>query len=206
ARQPGSAAALRLLLSESRGQGVGTMDRKLIDETFELLERHMDAEAAVCLSRELPYVNQLACLLDESGLTRDRQLTILGCCILLQASLGRQAEASERLAEGVRLARTILDGDDFMGAYYALMSSRAGMRLFKQLMPVYKRIQLARIAGRPFARLTNELFAAFQAYVCPGAEPDGGDSAAKVTGHPGAEAAAWQERLARVDRSMLGGG
>ncbi len=141
------------------------MDTKLIDETFDLLERHMDSESAVHLSRALPYVDQLASLLRESGLTRDRQMTILGCFILLQHSLGRHAEAADKLNEGAKLARTILDGDYLLGAYMALMSSRAEMRLFKHLMPVYKRIQLARLAGRPFARLTNELYAAFQAYI-----------------------------------------
>lgn len=188
------------------------MDTKLIDETFDLLEQHMDAEAAVRLSRDLPYAEQLARLLSESGLTRDRQKTILGCYILLQLSLGRHAEASEKLAEGAKLARTVLDGDYLMGAYYALMSSRAEMRLFKHLMPVYKRIQLARLAGRPFARLANELFAAFQSYVGPEHLVARNDSESNAShghvsdAHAAHAADAWQDRIASVDRRLLGGG
>ena len=139
------------------------MDRRLIQDTLAMLRRQIDPDTAIRLADDVHLLERLAAVVEKTGLHKQRKMTILGGYMLLQQAAIRHQDLIE--GQNELLTRGILDGDYLMGAYYKLLSQNKELRLLDTLAPVYKKLQLSLLMGRPVKRAMREVYAAFRHYL-----------------------------------------
>lgn len=139
------------------------IDRRLIQDTLSMLRQQIDSDTAIRLADDVHLLERLAAVVEKTGLHRQRKLTILGGYLLLQQAVLKHQDLLE--GQNDVLTRSILDGDYLMGAYYKLLSQHKELDLLSHLAPVYKKLQLSLLMGRPAQRAMREVYTAFRQYL-----------------------------------------
>ncbi len=139
------------------------IDRRLIQDTLSMLRQQIDSDTAIRLEGDVHLLERLAAVIEKTGLHRQRKLTILGGYLLLQQAVLKHQDLLE--GQNDVLTRSILDGDYLMGAYYKLLSQHKELDLLNHLAPVYKKLQLSLLMGRPARRAMREVYTAFRQYL-----------------------------------------
>jgi hypothetical protein len=139
------------------------VDRRLIQDTLGMLRQQIDPDTAIRLADDVHLLERLAAVVEKTGLHKHRKMTILGGYLLLQQAVLKHQDVLE--GQNDVLTRSILDGDYLMGAYYKLLSQHQELDLLSHLAPVYKKLQLSLLMGRPVKRAMREVYAAFREYL-----------------------------------------
>ncbi|WP_019913858.1 hypothetical protein [Paenibacillus sp. HW567] len=120
------------------------MNRKLIEDTFRLLEAEMSPIAGIQLHLSPAECEQLLSVLERHDLEYDRKIHLLGIYTILTMAAGRHMECVPHHPD---LTRNILDGDYLYSFYLQFAVKCRELDLVAYLAPSIKKLQIARSNG-----------------------------------------------------------
>ncbi|WP_058300829.1 hypothetical protein [Gorillibacterium timonense] len=144
-------------------EGMGIMDRKLIQDTLSKVEKLMDPSTGIRLDNGEGKLADLAVLLNETPISRKRKIAILGSYLLLHLGLESHQELDSQKSE--ERTRSLLAGDYLFGVYIRWLVQNEERDLLAYLSPVHKKIQIELATGLPLTLALAELFTEFKRYL-----------------------------------------
>ncbi|MHA6534415.1 hypothetical protein [Paenibacillus sp. BAC0078] len=120
------------------------MNRKLIEDTFRLLEAEMSPIAGIQLHLSPAECEQLLPVLERHDLEYERKIHLLGIYTILTVAAGRHMECVPHHPD---LTRNILDGDYLYSFYLQFAVKCRELDLVAYLAPSIKKLQIARSNG-----------------------------------------------------------
>lgn len=120
------------------------MNRKLIEDTFRLLQAEMSKVAGIQLYLSPAECEQLLSVLERHDLEYDRKVHLLGIYTILTVAAQRHMECVPHHPD---LTRNILDGDYLYSFYLQFAVKCRELDLVAYLAPSIKRMQIGRSNG-----------------------------------------------------------
>ncbi|MNO61672.1 hypothetical protein D3C76_523260 [compost metagenome] len=120
------------------------MNRKLIEDSFRLLQAEMSPIAGIQLHLSPAECEQLLPVLERHDLEYDRKVHLLGIYIILTVAAQRHMECTPYHPD---LTRNILDGDYLYSFYLQFAVKCRELDLVAYLAPSIKKMQIARSNG-----------------------------------------------------------
>ncbi|WNS41758.1 hypothetical protein [Paenibacillus sp. MMS20-IR301] len=120
------------------------MNKKLIEDTFRLLQAEMSPVTGIQLSLSPAECEQLLSVLERHDLEYDRKVHLLGIYIILTVAAERHMECVPHHPD---LTRNILDGDYLYSFYLQFAVKCRELDLVAYLAPSIKKMQIRRSNG-----------------------------------------------------------
>lgn len=120
------------------------MNRKLMEDTFRLLQAEMSKVAGIQLSLSPAECEQLLSVLERHDLEYDRKVHLLGIYTILTVAAQRHMECVPHHPD---LTRNILDGDYLYSFYLQFAVKCRELDLVAYLAPSIKKMQIGRSNG-----------------------------------------------------------
>ncbi|CQR52057.1 hypothetical protein JI735_11530 [Paenibacillus sonchi] len=120
------------------------MNRKLMEDSFRLLQAEMSPIAGIQLHLSPAECEQLFSVLERHDLEYDRKVHLLGIYIILTVAAERHMECAPHHPD---LTRNILDGDYLYSFYLQFAVKCRELDLVAYLAPSIKKMQIARSNG-----------------------------------------------------------